>query len=190
MQQQHLTTTRGYQLSDVASALQKAIRRGDARVAGYFCIELFESRYTAYAWRRLLTISAEDCAGLVTQEVKALHDAWTLIDKQQKERGRVFLAKAVVLLCRAAKSRDADHLTNLVYDGEAVDELTEARQHPEPIPDYAYDCHTAEGKLRGKTKREFFLEEHDALTPRTLGLFDDHLEALRQGDLTLPAKPK
>ena len=186
-----LMTIRRYQLSDVASALQKAIRRGDARLAGYFAVEMFESNYTAYAWRRLLTISAEDCAGLVTQEVKALYDSWEILDKSKKGRGRIFLAKAVVLLCQAEKSRDADHLTNLVYDALSIDEaqlnalIEEARAHPEPIPSYAHDCHTSTGKRSGKTKTEFFLEEHDALHPRAEGLFDKDLEALRQGTLRL-----
>jgi len=182
-----LMTTRGYQLSDVASALQKAIRRGDARLAGYFAIEMFESNYTAYAWRRLLTVSAEDCHGLITQEIKALYDSWVVIDKQKKGKGRIFLAKAVVLLCQARKSRDADHLTNLVYDPKAVDEkvleaaLKVARANPEPIPDYAYDCHTSTGSKRGKTRKDFFLDEHDALSPRAPGLFDKDLDALRRG---------
>ncbi len=188
-----LATTRGYQLSDVASALQKAIRRGDARVAGYFAIEMFESNYTAYAWRRLLTISAEDCADLITREIQALFEAWQTIDKQKRGGGRIFLAKAVVLLCQHPKSRDADHLTNLVYDAKSVDEsalkaaLDEARAHPipMPIPAYAYDCHTGTGKRLGKTKRQFFLEEHDALTPRQDGLFDSDLEAVRRGALHL-----
>ena len=146
-----LTTIRGYQLADVASALQKTIRRGDARLAGYFALELFESGYAAYAWRRLLTISAEDCAGIVTQEIKALHDSWLVIHSAQRQnqkhrqrgfcRGRVFLAKAVVLLCQTPKSRDADHLTNLVYDKRGVDEaallaeLEDARREPVAIPD-------------------------------------------------------
>jgi len=65
-------TTRGYGLNEVVSAMQKAIRRGDERLAGYFTIELFESGFEQYAWRRLLTISAEDCARIITQEVKAL----------------------------------------------------------------------------------------------------------------------
>jgi replication-associated recombination protein RarA len=173
-------------LADVASTLQKAIRRGDARLAGYFAIELFESGYTAYAWRRVLTISAEDCAELVTQEVLALREAWRVIDTAQKGRGRVFLGKAVVLLCQARKSRDADHLTNLVYDRQAIDDgalaraLDEARAHPEPIPDYAYDVHTAVGRRRGQTKADFFLTEHDALSPRVPGLFDADLDALRR----------
>ena len=50
-------TVRGYQLSEVVSAMQKAIRRGDARVAGYFAIEMFESGFDQYCWRRLLTVS-------------------------------------------------------------------------------------------------------------------------------------
>jgi replication-associated recombination protein RarA len=146
-------------------------------------MELFESGYTAYAWRRLLTISAEDCAGLVTQEVRALRDSGAELPKG---RGRVFLAKAVVLLCQAPKSRDADHLTNLVYDRQAIDEsallaaLDEARHQSEPIPDYAYDVHTATGRTRGQTKTMFFLAEHDALTPRAPGLFDDDVETLRR----------
>jgi replication-associated recombination protein RarA len=179
-------TVRGYQLSDVASALQKAIRRGDARLAGYFAIEMFESKYAAYAWRRLLTVSAEDCAGIVTQEIKALYDSWAVIHAAKKGGGRIFLAKAVVVLCRAKKSRDADHLTNLVYDQLGIDEATltkslaEARASVEPIPDYAYDCHTRTGKQRGKTKTDFFVSEHDALSPREPGLFDADLERLRR----------
>jgi replication-associated recombination protein RarA len=184
----------GYLLSEVASALQKAIRRGDERVAGYFAIEMFESGYTAYAWRRLLTISAEDCAGIITQEIKSLYDSWVVINTQNKGRGRIFLAKAVVLLCQCVKSRDADHLTNLLYDARAIDEsrldqaLADARANPEPIPEYAHDCHTASGKRAGKTKRDFFLDEQDALKPRAPGLFDEDLEALRRGELKLKEK--
>lgn len=189
-----MKTRRGYDLSEVVSALQKAIRRGDERIAGYFAIEMFESNFTAYAWRRILTTSAEDCAGLVTAEIEALFRAWQAIDKHKKGRGRIFLAKAVILLCRAAKSRDADHLTNLVYDPKAIDDaaleacLDDARGSREPIPDYALDCHTAAGKRRGKTKRDFFLDEHDALKPRAGGLFDEDLEALRRGVRILPPK--
>jgi len=74
-----LTTIRGYVLADVVSALQKAIRRGDARLAGYFAIEMHESNFGAYAFRRLLTVSAEDCHGILTAEVRALYEAWLLI---------------------------------------------------------------------------------------------------------------
>ncbi len=175
-------TVRGYALLDVTSAMQKAIRRSDARRAGYWAVELFESGYQQYMWRRLLTISAEDCWGVITHEIEALYRSWQVIHKQKAGRGRVFAAKAVILLAQARKCRDADHLTNLVYDPQTIPDaqlerdLDEARKAPEPIPDYAHDCHTRKGRMRGKTKREFFKDEFRALKPREKGLFDDLVE--------------
>lgn len=34
--------------------MQKAIRRADAAVAGYFALELWTSGYRDYVWKRLL----------------------------------------------------------------------------------------------------------------------------------------
>ena len=181
-----LTTVRGHALLDVASALQKAIRRGDAKLAGYWAIELFLSGYRDYLWRRLLIISAEDCWGLITHEVEALYRSWQLIDSKKKGQGRIFASKATVLLAMCAKCRDADHLTNLIYDPRNIDDQTleadleEARNHPENIPDYAYDCHTLKGKREGDTKQKFIPREHDALIPRVPGLFDQDLEDYRK----------
>ena len=179
-----LKTIRGYLLWDVASALQKGIRRGDARLAGYWAIEMAQSGYAKYAWRRLLTISAEDCFGLITQEIVALQSAWEQVQKPEGVRGRVFLAKAVLVLAGAEKCRDADHLTNLMYDREAVDpddllrSLAEGRDEREELPEYTFDCHTPAGRRAGKTKGDFFVEEHAALKPRASGLFDDLIEGL------------
>ena len=173
-----IKTVRGYTLLDVASALQKAVRRGDARLAGYWAIELFESKYREYLWRRLLTISAEDCWGVITHEIESLYRSWAVIDKHKPGRGRIFASKAVILLCQSRKCRDADHLTNLVYDPRSIDEaqleadLAAARETTEAIPDYAFDCHTIEGRRQGKTKADFFRDEFRALTPREPGLFD------------------
>lgn len=181
-----IQTKRGYGMLDVASALQKAVRRGDARLAGYWAIELFESGFQAYLWRRLLTISAEDCAGVLTHEIVALFQSWEIIHKQKPGGGRIFAAKAVLILAHAVKSRDPDHLTNLVYDPAKIDpdallaSVADAQANPEPtaIPDYAFDCHTGEGKRAGRTKAEFFRDEHAALNPRAPGLFDADVEAL------------
>jgi replication-associated recombination protein RarA len=181
-----LTTIRGYGLLDVASALQKAIRRADARLAGYWAVELFESNYKDFLWRRLLTISAEDCWGVITHEVEALCRAWKVIHQRKATGGRVFAAKATILLAMARKCRDADHLTNLVYDPVGIDtenleaDLEAARRSPEAIPEYAWDCHTSKGKKAGKTRRNFFIDEYEALKPRQLGLFDQDIERLRK----------
>ncbi len=38
-------------------------------------------RYGNYVWKRLLTVSAEDCWGILTSEIKALHDSYVFVNK-------------------------------------------------------------------------------------------------------------
>lgn len=177
-----LRTKNGYDFYEVASALQKSIRRNDVRTAAYFAVELWQSGYGNYAWKRLYTISAEDCWGLITHEIDALHNGYELVNKGQKEpKGRIFLGKAVILLCECYKSRDADHLNNLVVDKVTPNDehvlsvLDDARREPLQVPEYTFDVHTKKGRTMGKTKEQFFKEEHEALTPKMPGLFDNLL---------------
>lgn len=171
-----IRTVNGYDFFEVSSAMQKAIRRGDAAVAGFFALELWTSGYRDYVWKRLYTISAEDCYGLITTEIEALWQGHELVNKDKREpKGRIFVSKAVLLLCECRKSRDADHLQNFVYDYRDVDVdrwIEDVRAFPIPIPPYTYDVHTRYGKKRGRTKAEFFREEFEALNNRVPGLFD------------------
>lgn len=177
-----LYTVNGYSLYDVASALQKSIRRGDIRLAGFMALELFP-RYSEYCWKRLLTISAEDCYGVITKEIMALYEGFKIVNKGKKGddlKGRIFISKAVILLCTCPHSRDSDVLQNYVYDrkiGLSDDEINalmdEVRSESPEIPDYVYDVHTLQGKRAGKTKRDFFIEEDAALSNRQASLFDD-----------------
>lgn len=172
-----LKTVGGYDFFEVSSAMQKAIRRGDARVAGYFALELWSSGYRDYVWKRLFTISAEDCAGILTKEIEALWQGHELVNKKTSEpKGRIFVSKAVILLCKAPKCRDSDHLQNFIYDKGLIDIeawIEDIRKEPVPIPPYTFDVHTRKGKKAGRTKDEFFREEYEALSPRVPGLFDD-----------------
>ena len=181
-----LRTIRGYDFGEVSSAMQKSIRRGDTQLAGYWALELWASGFGNYVWKRLLTVSAEDCWGIITQEVKALRDSYAVINANlsgRRAKGRIFISKAVILLCAAKKNRDADHLQNYVYDemrgidpDTLADELRNAPEY-EPIPEYAFDCHTRRGKAAGATKADFFRAEHAALAPFQPGLFDDLVDA-------------
>lgn len=176
-----LKTQRGYDFYEVASALQKSIRRGDVKLAGYMALELFP-RYSEYCWKRLLTISAEDCYGVITQEIKALYDSFHIVNKGKKGealKGRIFISKAVMILCEAVHSRDSDILSNYVYDRQwgledsEIDALfDEIRNEPMDIPEYVYDVHTRRGKRMGKTKADFFMEEEAALANKQPSLFD------------------
>lgn len=172
-----LTTVRGYDFYECVSAMQKAVRRGDARVAGYFALELWSSGYDNYVWKRLFTISAEDCYGIITKEIEALWQGYTLVNKGAKEKkGRIFISKAVLILCDCRKNRDADHLQNFIYDRGDVDVekwFDDVRRFPVQVPEYTFDVHTLKGKKKGMTKEDFFRDEMAALTPREPGLFDD-----------------
>lgn len=180
-----LKTVRGYDFYQVSSSLQKAIRRGDKLLAGYFALELFASGYSKYVWKRLYTISAEDIYEPVTAEIDGLYRGFCLVNDKKnldgKEKGRIFISKAVVLLCDCKKSRETDHLQCLTYDKHILINKEEIENYLKevddmenvPIPDYAFDVHTLIGKRHGKTKIDFFIEEHNALSNRQMSLFDN-----------------
>ena len=181
-----IRTIGGYDFFEVSSAMQKAIRRADVSVAGYFALELWTSGYRDYVWKRLFTISAEDCYGIVTKEIESLWQGHELVNKKAAEpKGRIFVSKAVLLLCDCRKSRDADHLQNFIYDRKDVDVerwIEDIHRFPMPVPSYTFDVHTRKGRKMGRTKEDFFREEYEALKPRIPGLFDDILPE-RQFDL-------
>lgn len=184
MEKGQFKTKKGYDFYEVSSAMQKAIRRGDAKIAGFCALELFHSGYKDYVWKRLLTISAEDCWGILTQEVMALYEAFKMVNKNN-EKGRIFISKAVILLSTAKKCRDADHLQNFIYDKELLEEdeinkYLEEMDETIILPEYTYDCHTMKGKKKGKTKKDFFQDEYNALNNRQLGLFDYVIESIEK----------
>jgi len=55
----HLVTARGYDFFEVASALQKEIRRGNEEAALYWALEL-GSKFDDFLWSRLSIIASED----------------------------------------------------------------------------------------------------------------------------------
>lgn len=95
-----LVTTHGHNMFDMMSLMQKAIRRGDYEKAGFAAYELSE-RFRGAMWNRIVTISSEDCWGVVTKEIHRLR----MKDKEKKDDQ--LISNAVFLLCRCRKSRDA-----------------------------------------------------------------------------------
>lgn len=120
---------------------------------------------------------------MVTQEIKALYDSFHVVNKGrlkgQPPKGRIFISKAVIILCQCAHCRDSDILQNYIYDkkltisDEQIDALfEEVRKDRVQLPDYVYDVHTQAGRRRGKTKDDFFVEEELALSNKQMSLFD------------------
>lgn len=153
-----IPTPHGHLCGDVSSALQKSIRRGNEGDALYFATELDLAGYGNYVWKRLRIIASEDVGlaePMACVQVRALYENWLEQSKAEKREdvkrfpSRIFLVHAVMLLCRARKSRAVDHATITHYLGDR-DELRRA------IPDYAYDHHTQTGKRMGRGWEFFF----------------------------------
>jgi len=199
-------TKRGHNFYAVLSALQKAIRRGDARLACYWAAELYESGFGPHVWNRLLIISAEDCWGTVTQQVEALRQEVQALEAADKHINKnkdgskskllnlLFVLKAAYLLALAEKCRDVDNFICLVYrpaaipEKELLAELEATQAEIIPISPDALDKHTLEGKRRLKQmgwsdKRmteQFIVKETNALHPRHKGEFDGLLAVLNE----------
>ena len=144
-------TRRGFAFDQAASALQKSVRRGQEEDAVYFALELSDSGYTAYVWRRLLVITSED-VGLaeptMPATIHALHQAALTLEAKRKGSGRLPLVHAVLLLSRAKKSRIVDHALIAFSADETV----------WPVPDVAVDKHTKRGRAMGRGREHFFEE--------------------------------
>lgn len=97
-----LLTKSGHNMFTMLSLLQKAVRRGDYQGAGYASSECFW-KYHHILWKRILTISAEDCWGVVTKEIVALK----YLDDKTGGKDKKYISQAVKILVDNKKSRDA-----------------------------------------------------------------------------------
>lgn len=155
-----LQTESGYPFDEVASSLQKTIRRGLEEDAMYWAAEM-ESRYPDYLWRRLQVISVEDIGiadpqvVLYVAEMRRLYQELKKeYDKEPKKKSRSFrmaLANAVLAMCRASKSRIGDEFQIVIYGrreaGWKID-----------VPDFALDMHTSKGRGMKRGAEHFWTE--------------------------------
>jgi replication-associated recombination protein RarA len=149
-----LQTTRGYDIYELLSALQKDIRRGNEYKAIFWAAEL-ESFNPRMLWNRLRIIASEDIGianPLAPLIVDVLEKEYDDAKKRDNDSYRLFLTHAVLFLARSTKSRIVDDFLNVVY-GEIQHEDKKL-----PIPDYALDMHTLKGKKMGRDFRYFFAE--------------------------------
>ena len=170
-----LKTTNGYHFSEVASALQKSIRRGIEEEALYWGTELDKSGYGEYVWKRMRIIVSEDIGlaePILPAIIWSLYQMWVAQRKKKDEKHhpeRLFLIHGILLLVRAKKSRIVDHATVIYYSGNLP--------HLE-IPDYALDKHTMRGRRMKRGFEHFFTEgiklENEADLP------DPYLEKAKQ----------
>lgn len=156
MSKYDIKTKKGYDFFECSSALQKCIRRGLEDEAMFWAVELYDSGFGEYVWKRLRIISSEDVGlaePLMPANIWALYRSYQEQSKKKDDKNepqRLFLTHAVLLLCRCKKSRLIDW-TLLVY----------WLMHPFKnlaIPDFAYDKHNERGRRLGRSWAHFFDE--------------------------------
>jgi len=154
-----LITKKGYDFFEVASALQKSIRRGIVEDAGYWSTELYNSGYANYLWKRLQIICCEDI-GLAEpsapEKINALFQIWERLKKAKSGDQILPIIQAVIYLCQCEKSRMIDWGKCYFKDKHDFEN--------KEIPDYAIDMHTVKGKKMGRGVKHFF-EEGSKLHP-------------------------
>lgn len=161
-----LKTKGGYRFDEVVSTLTKEIRRGNEDLALFWALELVDSGYDAYFWRRLSVIVPEDI-GLVNLELYSMVNACAQMYERRRADKKVKteeLVGAVILaLCRSPKSGEVGHATYATWEERAAG-------RKEPIPEYGQDMHTAKGRemieKAGLTKEDQEIWWHEELSQR------------------------
>ena len=157
MSNEQIKTIKGYDMFEVVSAFQKSIRRGKECDAMFWGVELFESGFIPYAWKRMMVICMEDI-GLANPQaplmIKCLKDMYEEMAKadDRKKQYRLPYVQAILYLVHSPKSRHTDWALNYWFDSHLFNE------NNLEIPDYALDIHTRRGKQMGKTITHFFTE--------------------------------
>jgi replication-associated recombination protein RarA len=170
-----IKTVNGYDFFECSSAMQKSIRRGMEDEAMFWAVELFNSGFVEYVWKRLKIISSEDI-GLanetISSEIQALYEMHKELAKKKEDKNqpwRLMLTHAVLKLCRSAKSRTVDWAL-MYYWG-----CHQFRQRP--VPDVALDKHNDRGKKMGRGWKHFF-DEGTHLVSNPIPITEDEYREL------------
>lgn len=147
-------TKKGYDFYEVASAFQKSIRRGLFDDAMYWGIELYESSYEEYAWKRMVIMASED-VGLgepsCIVQIMALKQSFDYL-AMRRDMGakKLPFTQAIAVLVKSRKSRFVDHAITVYWQ--------QNKEEIKPIPDWAFDMHTRRGKAMGRGLDYFYKE--------------------------------
>ena len=135
----------GWKFDEVASALQKSIRRGLEYDSVFWAFIIHKSNFGPYLWRRLSIICSEDIGNGNPQAVlilSSLKNNWEDLHKNNKEHSLdkfLLVAHAILYLCRSQKSRETDNLVNLIDENYQHNKRLQ-------IPEFSLDPHTNQGK--------------------------------------------
>jgi replication-associated recombination protein RarA len=143
-QEYRARTKNGYFLDEVASALQKEVRRGNEDAALYWALELVEGGYGNYMWQRLGVMVGEEIGLADPMAYPVIAGMWQLYERRVKKWSEgphtlEILGAAILYMCRAPKNKEAGMAAAAVA-------AERAKGRREPVPEYARDFHTRAGR--------------------------------------------
>jgi replication-associated recombination protein RarA len=147
-------TPNGHRCDEISSLLQKSIRRGEERLALYAASELDLGGWPGYAWRRLKVVASEDVSLADPEAVLLVHALFAGWERERKVKAHpltasLFLTHALLVLCRARKSRLVDDALTAIYEGP---------RPPLELPSWAIDLHTRRGRELGRGLEHFYAD--------------------------------
>ena len=169
-----MKTKHGYEFFEVASAFQKAVRRCDEVLSMQWAVELYESGYQKYAWKRMIIMASED-VGLGEPDcitrimaLKNSYDFMVALNDRHKPEKLPF-TQAVLVLVHSRKSRYVDLAISVYW------KMNETNR-PE-VPDYVFDMHTRKGKSMGRGLDHFYAEGAKINNPNKMP-HEEYMEGL------------
>jgi replication-associated recombination protein RarA len=146
------------------SAMQKAIRRSDERLAMECAAELLHTSkaFFTMACNRLEVICHEDLDTLAAPHVVPFVAASLAQAKERYSKSigeaRLMVGNCIRMMARAPKSRAGCHFA------AAIGLANELEDHAPTFPDHAFDQHTGKGRAMGRGL-DHFREEGARLIP-------------------------
>lgn len=141
-------TPSGYDLRMVRSALQKSIRYGLEEKAIFWAQEMVLGGYVNYLVKTLAVILSEDIGWASPPLYSAVQSNLVflkaMLDKKEKFEFGPSVSAAVLMMCRARKTRAADNAWQFILEKKKAGFRL-------PIPDYARDEHNSEGRALGRS---------------------------------------
>jgi replication-associated recombination protein RarA len=168
-----MITKGGHSFYEVASAIQKYVRRGDEHKALYWFSELFISGYDEYGWKRIKVMVSEDIGianPTLPAQIHALYETYVEMKKQKNKHcpEKLPYVHAVMLLVRSPKSRLVDNKLCQYFD------LRSNIPTPE-FDDYVFCLHTLKGKFKKRGNKHFY-EEAALITNEPADLIKEEYE--------------
>jgi len=196
----------GYSIFDLASYLQKCVRRSDQEGAAFAAFELCRSGFSKMYWSRILCISVEDVSfeENVTPQVRSLYRLATgrveAVDDwgADNERGRVCAIRAALTCAQAESSRLPDYLHNS-FERIADERVTASEEGRDPDYDFPagdlnpggkydtiFDMHTSVGSGKNRGYEHFLVHSSrtDSMADMEARLKRINMELVAEADDT------